>query len=49
MSHAVEMNSGGMIYIPSFMTVSLGMLVTLRFFLDSLRGCSVGITNGRNL
>jgi hypothetical protein len=43
------MASGGMIDIPSFMTIGLGMQVTSRFFFDNLRGCSVDITDGRDL
>jgi hypothetical protein len=48
-SHAVEMAADGMIWMPSFMAVGLGMQVMLRFFFDNSRGCNVGITNGRNL
>jgi hypothetical protein len=37
------------IYISDFMTIGVGIQATLRFCLRSLRGCSVGITDGRDL
>jgi hypothetical protein len=43
------MGSGGMINIPNFMTSEWGIKVKLRFCLINLRGCNVGITDGRNL
>jgi hypothetical protein len=49
MKYAVEMGSGGMIYIPSFMTIGSGIQVILRLLPRQLRGCNVGITNGRDL
>jgi hypothetical protein len=45
----VEMGSGSMTYIPSFMKTGIGAERTLRFRLSNLKGCNVGITNGRNL
>jgi hypothetical protein len=44
----VEMDSGGMIYMPSLMMVGSGIRVILRTF-STLRGNSVGITDERNL
>jgi uncharacterized protein YraI len=49
MNYIVEMTSGDMIYIPSFMKISRGVQAILRFCLNTLRGCSVGITDGRDL
>jgi hypothetical protein len=39
----------GMIYIPSFMTIGPGVQVILRYCLNNLRGCGVGITDGGDL
>jgi hypothetical protein len=49
MEYVAEMGSGGMIYIPTFMKAGTGVQAILRFFLSNLRGCTVGITNGRDL
>jgi hypothetical protein len=49
MNCAAEMDSGGMIYIPSSMKIGTGIQAILRFFLRHLRGCNVGITDGRDL
>jgi hypothetical protein len=49
MKCAVEIASGGMIYIPSFMKVGTGIQVILRFCLNNLICCNVGITAGRDL
>jgi hypothetical protein len=40
------MGSGGMINIPSFMKIGMGVQAILRFCLSNLRGCNVGITDG---
>jgi hypothetical protein len=48
MMYTIEMASGGMIYIPSFMKIGIGVQAILRFRLRNLRGCNV-ITDGRNL
>jgi hypothetical protein len=42
------MTSGGMIHIPSFMTVGTGVQAILRFYLSNLRGSNVDITEGRD-
>jgi hypothetical protein len=49
MKYAVEMGSGGMIYTPTFMKTGTGVQAILRFCLSNLRGCTVGITDGRDL
>jgi hypothetical protein len=49
MKHVTEMGSGGMIYILSFMKIGTDVQEILRFCLSNLRGCKVGITNGRDL
>jgi hypothetical protein len=41
------MGSGGMIYIRSFMKIGVGVQVILRFGYSNLKGCNVGITDGR--
>jgi hypothetical protein len=38
-----------MIYIPSFMKIGTGIKALLRVCLRILRGCNVGITDGKNL
>jgi hypothetical protein len=49
--YAVEMASCGMIYtyLPSFMKIGTRIQVILRFCLRNLRGCNVGISDGRDL
>jgi hypothetical protein len=47
LKYVAEMTSGGMIYIPSFVIIHLSIQMIL--FLNYLRGCSVGITDGRDL
>jgi hypothetical protein len=49
MKYIVEMASGDMIYIPSFMTFGSGIEVILRFCVSSLRGCNVGNTDAMDL
>jgi hypothetical protein len=43
------MASCGMIYISSFMETGIGVQAILKCCLRKLRGCSVGITGGRDL
>jgi hypothetical protein len=45
--YAVEMASCGIIYLPSFMKIGIGVQAILRIVLRILRGCDVGITDGR--
>jgi hypothetical protein len=47
--YAIEMGSGGMIYIPCFMKTGTGMQAIFRFCLRNFKGCNVGITDGRDL
>jgi hypothetical protein len=47
--YTIEMASDDMIYVPSFMKISLGIQVILRHYLYNLKGRSVGITNGKDL
>jgi hypothetical protein len=49
MIHAVEMSSGGTIYIPSLTTIVSGIPVIRGYYLNNLRDCSVGITDERDL
>jgi uncharacterized protein YraI len=49
MTYAIEMASCGMIYFPSIMKIATGLQATLRFCLRNLKGCNVGITDGRDL
>jgi hypothetical protein len=49
MTYAVEIPSQGMIFLPSFMKIDAGVQAILRFCLRNLRGCNVGITDGRDL
>jgi hypothetical protein len=39
----------GVIYIQSFMNIGKGVQAILRFCLSNLRGCNVGIIDGRDL
>jgi hypothetical protein len=36
-------------YIRSFMKIGAGVQAVLRFYLRKMRGCNVGITDGRYL
>jgi hypothetical protein len=46
--YAVEMVSCGMLSLPGFMKIGTGVQAILRYRLRNLRGCSVGITDGRD-
>jgi hypothetical protein len=48
MKYIVEMVSGGMVYIPSLLTVGSGIRVKSKVF-SSLRGYNGGITDERDL
>jgi hypothetical protein len=43
------MDSSGTIYIPSLMKIGTGVPEILRSCLKNLRGCNVGVTDGRDL
>jgi hypothetical protein len=45
----LEMNLCGMMYILSLVNIGTGVQAILRFSLNNLRGCNVGITDGRDL
>jgi hypothetical protein len=47
--YAVEIDSRDMIHIQIFMKIPADIQAILRFSLRKLRGCNVGITNGRDL
>jgi hypothetical protein len=49
MKYVAEIASCGMIYDPGFMKISTGFQAILRFSLRNLRGCNVGITDGRDV
>jgi hypothetical protein len=49
MKWTVEMGLTGMIYIPSFMKIGKGAEGILRFCVNNLKGCNIGITSGRDL
>jgi hypothetical protein len=49
MVYAIEMASGGMIYIPIFMKFGTDVQAMLRFFPSNIKGCNAGFTDGRNL
>jgi hypothetical protein len=48
MKYAIEIASCGMIYLISFTKIGTGIQAILRFCLRNLRGCNVGITDGRD-
>jgi uncharacterized protein YraI len=45
--YTVQMASCGMTNLPSFMKIGTGIQAILRFCLSNLKGCNVGITDGR--
>jgi hypothetical protein len=47
--YAVEIGSGGMIYIPSLIKFGTGVQAILRVWFSNMKGCDVGIDNGRDL
>jgi hypothetical protein len=49
MIYAFEMPLCGMITLPSFMKIDVGVQVILRFCPRNLRGCYVGITERKDL
>jgi hypothetical protein len=48
MKLAVEIASCSMIYVPSFMKIGIGVQTIFRFLLITLRGCNVGVSDGRD-
>jgi hypothetical protein len=49
MKYAVEVALCDMMHIPNFMKIGIGFQAILRFCLRNLRGCNVGIIDGRGL
>jgi hypothetical protein len=47
--YAVEIGSGGIIYIRSCIKIGTGIQAILRFCLSNLKVCNVGITDQRDL
>jgi hypothetical protein len=47
--YAIEMASYSMTYLPSFIKIGSGIQAILRVCLRNLKGCNVGITDGRDL
>jgi uncharacterized protein YraI len=47
MKYAVDTASGDITYIPSFMKIGSGVRVMVKLCLVDLKGCNVGITEGR--
>jgi hypothetical protein len=44
--YAIEMVSGGMIYIQSLIKIGSGVEGILKFYLSNLKGSNVGFTDG---
>jgi hypothetical protein len=42
LKYTVKLVLGGMIYIPNLITIGAGIRIILRYYRNSLRGCSVG-------
>jgi hypothetical protein len=49
MKYTTEMACGGTIYISSLMKIGPGVQAILMFCVSSLRGYSIGFTDGRDL
>jgi hypothetical protein len=49
MKCTAEMDSDGILHIPSVMEISKGFEGILRLYLSNSKGWNVGITDGRNL
>jgi hypothetical protein len=47
--HLTEIPSCSMVHVPSFMKIDAGFQAILRFRFRNLRGCNVGISDGRDL
>jgi hypothetical protein len=47
MEYGVEMASCNVIHVPSFTKIGVGVQEILRFSVRNLRGCNIGITDGR--
>jgi hypothetical protein len=49
MKYGVEMASCGIMNIPGFMKIGIGVQAILRFSFRNVRGCDAGITDWRDL
>jgi hypothetical protein len=49
MENTIEMASYGVMYLQSFMNIGTGVQAVWRFCLRNLRGCNIGITDGKHL
>jgi hypothetical protein len=49
MIYGVEMASYGMMFLPGFMKIGIGVQAILRFCLSNLSGCNVGNPEGKEL
>jgi hypothetical protein len=49
MKYAFEMAVYGLVYVPSSMKIDIGVQEILKFWLENLRGCNVGIAGWRDL
>jgi hypothetical protein len=49
MKYAIEMASGGIYYILSFMKFHTDIQAIIRFCLSNFKGCNVGIIDGWDL
>jgi hypothetical protein len=49
LKYVVEIASCGMMHMSSFMKIGTGLQAILRFYLSSLKGCDVGITDATDL
>jgi hypothetical protein len=49
MKYTIEIQSGGIMYIPSVMKIGTSFDRILRFCLSSLKGSKIGNTDGRDL
>jgi hypothetical protein len=47
--YTIDMASGGMIFLSSFMKIGIGFRSILRFCHRNVKGCNVGITDGKEL
>jgi hypothetical protein len=47
MIYVIDMPSCGMTVLPTFMKNGIGVQAILRFYVSNLKGCNVGITDGR--
>jgi hypothetical protein len=47
--YGIGMTSYGMIFLPSFMKIGIGVQAVLRYCPSNLKGCNVGIIEVTNL